>query len=247
MFLNKLHKALVGLYYTITCPGSFKELLLSNYQQFYANKQNKLTPVNIYDIVPPDTRIVMKNMVTRDGNVAPFELMCISLLCSYFKPKRIFEIGTFDGNTTLQLALNSPGDSEIYTMDLPYDMEQGKFNLQAADLKYVIERKKLGLKYQESGGFDNIKQIFADSAQYDFSRLAGVDFVFIDGCHSYDYVKNDTEKVFKILNQPGIVLWHDYSFHWPGVWKYLHEISRCLPVVNLKGTSLALYIKNRSG
>lgn len=245
--MNKLHKALVGLYYTITCPGSFKELLLSNYQQFHANKQNKLTPVNIYDIVPPGTGIVLENMVTRDGNVAPFELMCIALLCSYFKPEKILEIGTFDGNTTLQLALNSPGGSEIYTVDLPYDRDRGELNLPAADLKYVTERKHLGLKYNASSVSYKVKQVFADSAQYDFSRLTGVEFVFIDGCHSYDYVKNDTEKVFKILKQPGVVLWHDYSVHWPGVWNYLHEISRCLPVVNLKGTSLALYIKNRSG
>lgn len=241
--MNKLRKALIGLYHTITFPESFKKLLLSNYQ-LYANKQRELTLVNIYDIVPSGTRIVLENIEIRDGNVSPFELMCISLICSYFKPKRILEIGTFDGNTTLQLALNSPGDSEVYTMDLPDDVEQGKFNTQLADLKYISEKKNLALKFKESSVSHKIKQIFADSAQYDFSLLGGVDFVFIDGCHSYDYVKNDTEKIFKILNKKSVVLWHDYNIDWPGVWEYLHEISRCLPVVNLKGTSLALYIKN---
>jgi predicted O-methyltransferase YrrM len=49
------------------------------------------------------------------------------------KPKRIFEIGTFHGYTTLQMGLDAPVDSEIFTLDL--SPESDSSSLDMASLK----------------------------------------------------------------------------------------------------------------
>jgi len=46
------------------------------------------------------------------------------------------------------------------------------------------------------------------------------DVLFIDGDHRYDYVKNDTAKVFRhLVHNKSIVLWHDYAYS-PGQVRY---------------------------
>ncbi len=38
----------------------------------------------------------------------------------------LFEIGTFDGRTSLNLAFSSPADCEVYTLDTTPDKEGGR-------------------------------------------------------------------------------------------------------------------------
>jgi hypothetical protein len=39
----------------------------------------------------------------------------------------------------------------------------------------------------------------------------------------------------------GVIAWHDYSAEWPGVFRYLVELSRGLPLVHIAGTTLVVY------
>ena len=39
----------------------------------------------------------------------------------------------------------------------------------------------------------------------------GIDFAFIDGCHSYQGIKNDFDSVMPYMNEQGIVAFHDTS------------------------------------
>jgi hypothetical protein len=66
---------------------------------------------------------------------------------------------------------------------------------------------------------------------------------FIDGSHAYEYVLNDSEKVFAIMRGQGLILWHDYT-NWPGVWTALNELyqkdARFKGVRHIGGTSIAM-------
>ena len=62
--------------------------------------------------------------------------------------------------------------------------------------------------------------------------------MFIDGSHSYDYVRNDTKKALEILAPGGVVLWHDFVPGWPGVMEYLDELGARLPLQRIEGTAL---------
>ncbi len=50
-------------------------------------------------------------------------------------------------------------------------------------------------------------------------------FIFIDGCHEYEYVKKDIEWV-EYLVEGGEVVFHDYTDSWPGVKAAVNEFAR---------------------
>ena len=96
--------------------------------------------------------------------------------------------------------------------------------------------------------FENkIDVIFQNSLDFDETQYTNFfDLIFIDGGHTYSVVKNDTIKAFRMINNNGIILWHDYV---PGktsakdVVKLINEISQTKKIVNIKDTSLC-YFKN---
>jgi hypothetical protein len=67
----------------------------------------------------------------------------------------------------------------------------------------------------------NIIHLEGNSLTYDFSKLnKKFDLVFIDGDHRYQYIKNDTEKVFAhLIHDQSTVVWHDYAYD-PGNIRY---------------------------
>jgi predicted O-methyltransferase YrrM len=68
-----------------------------------------------------------------------------------------------------------------------------------------------------------------------------MDLVFVDGAHSYEYVKNDTEKGWEMLRPGGIIAWHDCTPNHPEVVSYLKSYT---PIPTLvRGTALAFVIK----
>jgi hypothetical protein len=71
-----------------------------------------------------------------------------------------------------------------------------------------------------------------------------MDFVFVDGDHSYEYVKNDTEKAFELLAPDGAIAWHDFAGKSEGVVRYLRELALDKPLMRIRNTCLVLYIDN---
>ncbi len=144
------------------------------------------------------------------GSVSPYELTVISRICRLLLPKVILEIGTFEGRTTLNMAINSPG-AEIFTVCLPPD----KCSFQ------------IGRFFAESPERARIHQILGDSRTLDYSRIPSPDLIFIDGDHSYEGVLGDTRNAFRILSQKGAILWHDFDpCHLGSVTAALGEIEK---------------------
>ena len=56
------------------------------------------------------------------------------------------------------------------------------------------------------------KQIpISDSAKFDPTPYESkMDLVFVDGAHSADYVRNDSEKGWRMLRPGGVLVWHDF-------------------------------------
>jgi len=187
--------------------------------------------------------IKLSNFLYREGNAYPFELMAISHLICELQPKNLLEIGTFDGNTTLQMALNSPETAVIHTLDLPQDHISTKLPIIKKDMKYIKDEQKQKRKYVGSSVERKIVQHFGDSSTYDFNLFTQngpVDFCYIDAGHSYENIKNDTEKALKILSPNGMILWHDFDPNCPGVYKYLCERSKEWSLLHIEGTRFVL-------
>jgi len=51
-----------------------------------------------------------------------------------------------------------------------------------------------------------------------------IDFVYIDGNHSYAYAKYDTERYYGFLNKGGVLSGDNYTYDYPGVMKAVNEL-----------------------
>ena len=187
-----------------------------------------------------------------DGNVSAFELFAINSLARKRSPNALFEFGTFNGRTTLNLAANSGPEAHVYTLDMPQsELQSSQYNLDQIEKKFV-EKPASGELFKQRPEASKITQLFGDSAKFDYAPFFGqIDFVFVDASHAYNYVLNDSHIALKLLRQgSGIILWHDYdrAQWWPGVTRALDELQKdAKPFANLvhiKGTSLACLIKN---
>lgn len=189
-----------------------------------------------------EPKVKLEHFISRNGNVTAYELLVLCSIVAERMLKCLLEIGTFDGNTTLQLALNASTDATIHTIDLPRGIETTTEPVLTSDLQFIRDEKKHERKCRD---LPNVIQHEGDSTSYDFSKFGTPQFAFIDGGHSYECVKCDTENVLKILPEEGIVFWHDFTPLFGGVFQFLSELSKHLPLTHVEGTNLVFYTKER--
>ena len=173
----------------------------------------------------------------------------LSTLIKAVNPGTIFEIGTYNGFTTLHLAVNSQPSCRIFTLDLPenYDEKQAsKFSYDDLLVVHLSQKTVLHRFYKGHPLEGKIKELFGDSSTYDYSPYEGkMDVVFIDGNHSFDFVKKDTENAFKMLSSQGIIVWHDFDYiiH-KDVFRYLQGLAQNYRIYSVPNTRFAIYGKN---
>ncbi len=183
-----------------------------------------------------------------NGNVSATELLVIAALVARRSPQVCFEVGTFDGNTTLQLAANSAKDGLVLTLDLPVDTPLPR-QIAEGDGQFIKSVVREQRRYRDTAWARKIIELFGDSMTFDFKAAVGdtfLDLAFVDGSHSYEYVKNDTERLLPCLAKDGVLIWHDYCRSWPGVVSYLNQLGRSLPLKHVAGTSIVYLERNNS-
>lgn len=195
----------------------------------------------------PSRPAVLVEAAKANGNVRVSELAVLAKAAAAAAPGlEIIEIGTFDGRTTLNLAVNSDPTTPIFTLDLPPELAT-KFALDHGERKFV-EKPVPGERYRRASppwqdSTAKITQLLGDSGTFDWSAHFGkAGLVFVDGSHAYDYAKHDTEMAFKMVAPGGMVLWHDYGV-WEGVTRALEELEaeRKLGLKQVRGTSLVFW------
>jgi hypothetical protein len=180
-----------------------------------------------------------------DVNLAELSVLATAA-ASLTGGQEIVEIGTFDGRTTLNLALNAPAHLAVFTLDLPPDT-MPKFGLAPGERAFV-EKPRSGRHFLEpspqfAAAAGRITQLFGDSATFDWSaHLGRAGLVFVDGSHAHDSVLADTDTALRLVADKGVVIWHDYGV-WEGVTRALEaiEASRHLGLRHVRGTSLVVW------
>lgn len=165
------------------------------------------------------------------GNIQPIELFQLMYIVRAFRCKRIFEIGTFDGRTTVNLAANTPEDGVVFTLDLPTDrgVNDTAFEL-APDEAGLFLADGIGSRYRNTPHEGKIRQLYGDSNCFDYSPYhGGMDLVFVDGSHVHEYVEADTRNAIELVRKnTGVIAWHDYGDEFPAVKAVLREWARSL-------------------
>lgn len=236
------------------CAGGFlqkkhRSLLttISNHFELSAGPKPLVPEITIGELLGNNISLKLTEVDAVEGNVVECELLVIAALVQQAEPRICFEIGTFNGRTTINIAMNQPSDGQVFTLDLPRS-EKGstRLSLDKAEVRY-IDKPVPGTKFAGHQLAERIFQLFGDSATYDFSQFHdNVDFMFIDGSHSYDYAKFDSLTATKMIrSRSGIILWHDYdSPYWPGVTQALNELYLTNPefsgLRHIRNTSLCI-------
>lgn len=173
------------------------------------------------------------------------DLVNLCLITRIVSPQCIFEIGTFDGTSALHFALNSPSACRVFTLDLPEteDTLAPTLSTTCSDREIIAQNRGKKTLFEDTLICRKITRLYGDSARFDFTPYCGkVDIFFVDGAHSYEYVRSDTRNALKCCRKGGIILWHDYRPGTYGVQPYLERLAREMPIYRLPGSSLAVHI-----
>jgi hypothetical protein len=69
-------------------------------------------------------------------------------------------------------------------------------------------------EYLQSKGHSNFELTKINSRTPEFAELIktkhpSIDLAYIDGCHSYDGIKNDFDVIYPLLSESGVIVFHD--------------------------------------
>jgi hypothetical protein len=171
---------------------------------------------NVFEVLPSPklANINLANLDSGETWFTPFgshtaDIISLCLLCQILQPRVVFQIGTWRGYAAFHFALNTPDDSEIFTLDLP-DANPGLY------------------WFENSAVAGKITTLSGDSATFDYAPFHGkTDLFFVDGAHSYEYVRSDTLHALKCCHPGSVIAWHDFGRTEPsGVTEWLLEFSK---------------------
>lgn len=155
-------------------------------------------------------------------------------------PGNILEIGCNNALTTREFALAYP-DRQVFGID--YLEEQ---NTMVPEQQYERPVEEFG---KWAAGLPNVTLQLVNSRTLEYEAFPDIGVVFIDGDHSYEGVKADTELALAYFKKRGhgLILWHDYSpTHpaWVQVKAYLDsEIAPHNPLTHYDTTwTVAMYV-----
>ena len=125
------------------------------------------------------------------------------------KPKVVLEIGTAKGGTLFLFAQVAEPDAIIVSIDLPRGRFGGGYPKWMIPIfkSFFKENQKLYLIRRDSHDpltLNIVKSILANRS---------VDFLFIDGDHTYEGVRKDFEMYSPLVRRGGIIAFHDIVPH----------------------------------
>jgi predicted O-methyltransferase YrrM len=134
-----------------------------------------------------------------DGMLPSEQALALLSILVAEAPNEVLEIGTYMGHTTRQMAENLEA-ATIHTFDLPenYSTEAETKETLVKDDIHLIRNRVVGREFKGQSCASRIQQHFADTANWNFGEAGKTTFFFIDGAHTYEYCKSDTEKCFQL-------------------------------------------------
>lgn len=184
--------------------------------------------------------ITLKAIEHRHANCSIFELVVLGAISRMLKPKRCFEIGTYDGRSSIAIAANVPDECKVYTLNLEPDyLENHPEFASVFDVQLSAEVQS-GERWKGIAEERKIYQLFGNSIEFDFSPYFPSQFVFIDGAHDKHTVLSDSRNALKMVDRAfGAIVWHDATVL--GVRGVLTElVGEKYPIYVVQGTDIGV-------
>jgi cephalosporin hydroxylase len=157
------------------------------------------------------------------GMIAPiqsrYEFISLLRTISNSKPARLLEIGTASGGTLFMFTRIASEEAMIVSVDLPGGTFGGGYPPRKIPLysAFALPRQQLKLIRADSHAtetFEQVKEYFSEQP---------VDFIFVDGDHTYEGVRGDFEMYRKLIKKGGFIAFHDTEYA-EGVSRFWSEI-----------------------
>lgn len=191
--------------------------------------------------IAPGMRFTFQMFDGAQASITLLEGAALAALMARVQARRVFEFGTYKGVSTTQIALNLPADGVVFTLDLPEELEGGALRVDKPVERQIAAESGKGALIPEDLR-SKVTFLQADSASFDTAPYReSMDFVFVDGAHSYEYVSNDTRKGLEMLRRGGVIAWHDCAPNHRDVVRFLQQSG--LDVQLVHGTALAFAMK----
>ena len=139
------------------------------------------------------------------------ELTALGEILATLRPKCALEIGTARGGTLLFLTRLASPRATIISVDLPGGRFGGGYSSTRAWFYKRFARSGQRLQLLQGGShtsdmMDRVKAVLGGQA---------LDYLFIDGDHTYEGVKQDFELYAPLVREGGIIVLHDIAEHPP--------------------------------
>jgi len=137
------------------------------------------------------------------------ELLYLLNILKEIRPRRILEIGTAKGGTLFCFTRVASEDAVIISVDLPRGPFGGGYPPLRIPLYrlFALQNQRIFLIRGDSHKMETLNKVE--------KILNGetLDFLFIDGDHTYDGVKKDFEMYSRLVKKGGIIAFHDIVEH----------------------------------
>ena len=138
------------------------------------------------------------------------ELSQLLWLVEEHRPKSVLEIGTYTGGTLYCLCRLAEPDAVIVSIDQPGGEYGGGYTPERATEMQTLfprDRQRLHLIQSDSHLPATLEEL---ERHLEGTRL---DFLFIDGDHTYEGVKQDFEMYSPLVRAGGLIAFHDICHH----------------------------------
>lgn len=161
-----------------------------------------------------------------DGRICHHKVRIINALIENMEnPSCYVEIGVHNG-TSMSYAVSTSKKMSCYGIDLFEESKNTKYSNDNLQQNRTFNNI---LKNNQSNSC--VELIKGDSTNIDtYNKLLEkmnnqkADLLFIDGNHTYEYVKKDFEIYSQIVKKDGFIILDDYEPRYPGILKFAKEI-----------------------
>jgi Cephalosporin hydroxylase len=134
-----------------------------------------------------------------------WELMSLIGLVRALRPRVVMEIGSYHGGTLFCWPQLATDDAVFISLDLPGEQFDGTYGDESIEKfqSYMKSNQTLQCVRADSHSAETLEEIvrILDGRK--------IDFLFIDGDHSYEGVRSDFELYAPLVRQGGLVAFHD--------------------------------------